>query len=37
MVVEVDGDVMRFQTLSRHGKLVDSGEVARQVKPEPKS
>ncbi len=34
MVVEVDGDVMRFQTISRHGLIVDSGEVARQVRPE---
>ena len=34
MVVEIDGDVMRFQTISRHGLVVDSGEVARQVKPE---
>jgi len=37
MVVEIDGDVMRFQTISRHGKVVDSGEVTRQVRPEPKS
>ena len=29
MVVEIDGDVMRFQTISRHGKRVDSGEVRR--------
>src|SRR5262245_56691260 len=27
MLIEIDGDVLRFQTLSRHGKLVDSGEV----------
>jgi hypothetical protein len=27
MVVEIDGDVMRFQTISRHGKRVDSGEI----------
>jgi len=33
MVVEIDGDVMRFQALSRHGKIVDSGEITRQVKP----
>lgn len=30
MVVEIDGDVMRFQTLSKHGKRVDSGEITRQ-------
>jgi hypothetical protein len=29
MVVEIDGDVMRFQTVTRHGKRVDSGEVRR--------
>jgi hypothetical protein len=29
MVVEIDGDVMRFQTISRHGKRVDSGEIRR--------
>ncbi len=33
MVVEIDGDVMRFQTISRRGKVVDSGEIMRQVKP----
>lgn len=37
MVVEIDGDVMRYQAISRHGKVVDSGEVIRQVKPEPRS
>lgn len=37
MVVEIDGDVMRFQTVSRRGKVVDSGEVTRQAKPETKS
>jgi hypothetical protein len=37
MVVEIDGDVMRFQTISRRGKVVDSGEITRQVKPETKS
>ena len=30
MMVELDGDVMRFQTISKHGKRVDSGEIARQ-------
>ncbi len=29
MLVEIDGDVMRFQTISRRGKRVDSGEVRR--------
>jgi len=33
MVVEIDGDVLRFQTISRRGKVVDSGEIMRQVKP----
>ena len=37
MVVEIDGDVMRFQTISKHGKIVDSGEVVRQPQPAPKS
>jgi hypothetical protein len=27
MIVEIDGDVMRFQTISRRGRRVDSGEV----------
>jgi Calcineurin-like phosphoesterase len=29
MLVEIDGDVLRFQTISRSGKRVDSGEVRR--------
>jgi len=33
MVVEIDGEVMRFQALSRRGKIVDSGEITRQPKP----
>jgi hypothetical protein len=37
MVVEIDGDVMRFQTISRRGRVVDSGEITRQAKPETKS
>jgi predicted phosphodiesterase len=37
MLIELDGDVMRFQTISRRGKVVDSGEIARVVKPEAKS
>lgn len=30
MLIELDGDVMRFQTISRRGKRVDSGEVRRE-------
>ncbi len=37
MLIEIDGDVLRFQAISRRGKVVDSGEVSRQAKPEPKS
>lgn len=33
MLVEVDGDTMRFQTLSRAGKRVDSGSIARVTQP----
>jgi Calcineurin-like phosphoesterase len=29
MLVEIDGDVLRFQTISRRGKTVDSGEIRR--------
>ena len=29
MLIELDGDTMRFQTISRRGKRVDSGEVLR--------
>jgi hypothetical protein len=29
MVVEIDGDVLRFQTISRRGRRVDSGEILR--------
>jgi hypothetical protein len=29
MVVEIDGDVLRFQTISRRGKRVDAGEIRR--------
>jgi hypothetical protein len=29
MLIELDGDTMRFQTISRRGKRVDSGEVQR--------
>ena len=31
MLVEIAGDVMRFQTLSRTGKRVDSGSITRSV------
>lgn len=31
MLVELDGDVMHFQTLSRRGAMVDSGDVPRVV------
>ena len=37
MVIEIDGDVLRFQAISRRGKVVDSGEIARQAPPDPKS
>jgi predicted phosphodiesterase len=29
MVVEIDGDLMHFQTLSRRGRIVDSGTITR--------
>lgn len=29
MLMEIDGDVLRFQTISRRGKRVDSGEIRR--------
>ena len=29
MVVEIDGDVLRFQTISRRGRRVDAGEIRR--------
>jgi len=29
MLVEIDGDVLRFQTLSRRGKRIDQGEIRR--------
>lgn len=32
MLVEIDGDVLRFQTVSRRGRVVDSGEITRQEK-----
>ena len=36
MLVEVAGDVMHFQTLSRTGRRVDSGSLTRQPpRPDP--
>jgi Calcineurin-like phosphoesterase len=32
MLVEIDGDVMHFQTLSRTGRRVDSGSITRQTR-----
>jgi len=29
MLVEIDGDVLRFQTITRRGKRIDSGEIRR--------
>ena len=29
MLIEIDGDVLRFQTISRRGKKVDAGEIRR--------
>jgi hypothetical protein len=34
MLVEIAGDAMHFQTLSRTGKRVDSGTLTRQPKPQ---
>ena len=33
MLVEIDGDKLDFQTISRTGQTVDSGEITRQVQP----
>jgi predicted phosphodiesterase len=35
MLVEIDGDVLRFQTVSRTGARVDSGEIRRASSPQP--
>jgi predicted phosphodiesterase len=35
MLVEIDGDVLRFQTLTRTGKKVDQGEIRRSEVPSP--
>lgn len=37
MVVEIDGDILRFQAISRRGKIVDSGEITRQPRLPPGS
>ena len=34
MLVELTADAMHFQALSRTGKLVDSGSLPRQGKPQ---
>ena len=31
MLVEIDGDTMHFQTLTRAGKVIDSGNFARPM------
>ena len=31
MLVEIDGDTMHFQTISRRGRLIDSGTITRQA------
>ena len=35
MLVEIAGDVLTFQTLSRTGKRVDSGSIRRAIPAEP--
>jgi len=37
MLVEIAGDVLTFQTLTRSGKRVDSGSIRRPTPPEPTS
>jgi hypothetical protein len=32
MLVEIDGAVLSFQTISRGGQTVDSGTIQRQVR-----
>ena len=34
MLIEIDGDSLHFQTISRRGRLVDSGTITRQTQPE---
>ena len=33
MLVEIAGDVLSFQAISRAGAIVDSGTIQRQVRP----
>jgi hypothetical protein len=33
MLVEIDGDVLSFQAISRTGLTVDSGTIRRQTQP----
>jgi hypothetical protein len=33
MLVEIDGNQLSFQTISRTGTTVDSGTIQRQVRP----
>jgi hypothetical protein len=35
MLVEIDGDVLRFQTITRTGRKVDEGEIRRGTEPSP--
>ena len=35
MLVEIDGDILRFQTITRTGKKVDQGEIRRRTAPSP--
>jgi uncharacterized protein YcbX len=36
MLVEISGDEMYFETLSRVGNLIDSGTLPRVARPTPK-
>lgn len=31
MLIEIDGDAMHYQTISRRGRLIDSGTITRQA------
>jgi hypothetical protein len=35
MLVEIDGNQLSFQVISRTGATVDSGTIQRQVRPAP--
>ena len=35
MLVEIDGDVLRFQTITRAGRKIDEGEIRRADTPSP--